>query len=74
MFIAGASIWACRNVNRHIVALEEDKAIFNALLKPLICAPLMAPSMQPASAMALDDLDGEDVAVARIVKKSRFSK
>ena len=43
--IAGASIWACRNVNRHIVALEEDKAIFNALLKPLICAPVMVPSM-----------------------------
>ena len=74
MFIVRASIWACCNVCHHILVLEEKNAIFSTLLKPLISAPQMVPSMQPASAIALGDLDGGVVAVARIVKKSCFSK
>jgi hypothetical protein len=36
--LTGASIIACRNVNRHIVALEADEAIFKAILHPMIRA------------------------------------
>jgi hypothetical protein len=61
-------------VNRHIVALEEDKAIFAALLAPLIRAPLARLSSQPVVVTNIDDLDGGDVVVDRIVKKSRFNK
>ena len=35
-YVLGPSIQACRNVSRHIVASEEDKELFDALLKPLI--------------------------------------
>jgi hypothetical protein len=34
--IAGASVHACRKAGRHIVALEDDEVIFNAILKRLI--------------------------------------
>jgi hypothetical protein len=36
LFYAGASICTCRNVDRHIVALEEDKELFSALLAPMV--------------------------------------
>ncbi len=35
LVIVGASITACRSTGRHIVALEEDKEIFDALLLPM---------------------------------------
>ena len=72
--VAGASIHACRNVNRHIAALEEDKAIFEAVLAPLIRAPVTRRPRQPRVVMGLDDMDDEDIVVEPIVKKSRFSK
>lgn len=72
--IAGSSIYACRNVSRHIVALEEDKAIFTALLAPLVRTLVACTSIHHATATIVDDLDGGDVVVERIVKKSRFSK
>ena len=70
---AGASIHACRNVNRHIAALEPDNAIFEALLAPLI-RTASAPLLQQESVTGLDDMDGEEVVIEKIVKKSRFSK
>jgi hypothetical protein len=33
--ISSASIIACDGTSHHIVALEEDKDIFNAFLKPM---------------------------------------
>ena len=72
--ITGPSIHACRNVNRHIIALEEDKAIFMALLAPLVRPPKARPSSQPTITTTIHDIDDEDVVVQRIVKKSRFSK
>jgi hypothetical protein len=35
IFITGASITACRGTGCHIVALEEDEEIFEALLLPM---------------------------------------
>jgi hypothetical protein len=37
-FLTGASIIACRKLNRYIVALEADEAIFKAILYPMIRA------------------------------------
>ena len=56
------------------MVLEEDKAIFNALLKLLMCTPRMVFSEHPANGIALDDLDGGHDVLARIVRKSHFSK
>jgi hypothetical protein len=35
-FYTCASIYACCSVDRHIVALEEDKEVFSALVSPLM--------------------------------------
>ena len=71
---AGASIHACRNVDRHIAALEEDKAIFDAVLAPLIRPAVTRRPRQPRVVIGLDDMDDEDIVAEPIVKKSRFSK
>jgi hypothetical protein len=34
-FASGGSITACRSIERHIVALESDPIIFNAILLPM---------------------------------------
>ena len=34
-FATGASVHACRQLGRHIVALEDDKEIFSKVLQPL---------------------------------------
>jgi hypothetical protein len=70
----GASIHACRILSRHVVALEEDKAIFDAILAPMIRT---VPDVPPSAASIIADSDDEDaveVVVPHIVKKSRFSK
>jgi hypothetical protein len=38
-FYAGASIRACPSVGRHIMALEEDKELFFALLVSMVHFP-----------------------------------
>jgi hypothetical protein len=70
----GSSIHACRNINRHIAAFEPDGKIFKALLAPLIRAsPTLSPlHLDPLT--IVDDIDGKEIEVERIVKKSRFSK
>ena len=72
--ITEPSIHACRNVNRDIIALEEDKAIFMALLAPLVQAPKAHLFSQPTITTTIDDIDDGDVVVQRIVKKSWFNK
>jgi hypothetical protein len=46
-FAAGTSVHACRQLGRHIVALEEDEDTFNRVLKPLksVKPPVKAPSI-----------------------------
>ena len=50
----GTSIHACRQLGRHIVALEEDEDTFNRVLKPLkIVQPAVkAPSIVVAPTQA----------------------
>ena len=68
----GPSIHACRNVDRHIVALEADADIFKALLQPLIRASTV-PQATSIEHVSVDDPEGE-VPVAKILKRSRFQK
>lgn len=70
----GSSIHACRNVNRHIAAVEADAAIFKALLAPLVRTSTPSPIIVAELPTTVDGLEGEEVVVERIVKKSRLSK
>jgi len=72
--LSGASIHAWRILRRHIVALEEDKAIFDAILAPMICVVPSTPSSTATVILHSDDEDALEVEVAPVVKKSRFSK
>lgn len=47
LYLPGASIAACRSSGRHIVAVERDTEIFNAVLLPL--RDLEPPSQRPES-------------------------
>lgn len=71
----GTSITACRCLHRHIVALEKDTEIFDALLKPMKKAP---PAMEPCEAriqsLAFDDPDAMKVVPRKFNRKARFSK
>ena len=60
-------------MHRHIAALEADTAIFEALLAPLM-RTASTPILEDDSITILDDIDGEEVVIEKIVKKSRFSK
>jgi hypothetical protein len=71
---AGSSIHACRNVHRHIVALEDDVDIFEALLAPLIVSRPAPEVTLEDRVTSLEDPEGEDIPVERIVKRSRFTK
>jgi hypothetical protein len=71
---AGSSIHACRNVHRHIVALEADVDIFEALLAPLIISRPAPEVTLEDCVISLEDPEGEDIPVERIVKRSRFTK
>jgi len=68
------SIHACRTINRHIAALEPDTEIFQALLALLVRTTRVVPGISQELLTNLDDIDGEEIEVKRIVKKSRFNK
>jgi hypothetical protein len=53
--LSGASITACRKLNRHIVALEADEVIFKAILHPMIRATNTAPSDVISTASLVDE-------------------
>ena len=55
------------------MALEGDKSIFDALLKPLIRSSV-ALEVTSGATPTSEDPEGDVVVVPRIVKKSRFSK
>jgi len=70
----GTSILACRFLSRHVIALEEDKEIFDAVLAPMIrLVPDVSTAVAP-TVLVSDDKDAMEVQVPHIMKKSRFSK
>jgi len=75
MCIAGASITACRGTGRHIVALEDDKEIFNAFLKPMkkTCADVVSKEL-PAAVETSQDPDVMAVVGRWFIKKTRLCK
>lgn len=72
LYCLGASVKACKSSGRHIVALESDKAIFDALLHPLMATGAPA-SVAPSAITIDDDEEGLEPVVAR-VKRMKFSK
>jgi len=60
----------------HIVAFEEEKDIFDALLKPMIGAALVVVSRQPLSPLvvASQDLDLVPMVPKKFSWKFKFSK
>jgi hypothetical protein len=44
---ASAFIYACRSMGHHIVALEDDKEVFFALLALMVRSPAVASTPQP---------------------------
>ena len=71
--LIGASIAACRGTGRHIVALEEDVDIFNAILKPL--KRTVSTTVTPSTTMTTPkDPDAMTVVPRKFVRKTKFSK
>lgn len=56
------------------MALEADVDIFQALLAPMIRFTPAPEITSKDRVPNIDDLEGEDIVVERIVKKSRFTK
>ena len=69
MCILGASIDACMNVNRHNVALEEDKVIFDALMTPLARAKATPPSPRPSISKRSQDPDTMEILLTQIKRR-----
>jgi hypothetical protein len=59
-------------VHRHIAALEADVDIFEALLVPLIISRATSAVTLEDRITSLEDHEGEDIPVERIVKRSRL--
>ena len=66
-FATGTSVHACRQLGRHIVALEEDEDIFNRVFKPLksVKPPVKAPSIVVASTQASQGMQKRPPALKR---------
>ena len=71
--LAGACITACRGTGRHIVALEGNKDIFEAILKPMTKSAVVTPTVAPR-VDASEDLEDMPVVARRFIRKDKFSK
>ena len=71
--LAGACIMACRGTGRHIVALEGNKDIFNAILKPMKKPPVVTPTVATV-VEASEDPDDMPVVARKFIRKGKFSK
>ncbi len=75
MYYTGSSIQACRATRRHILAFEEDKDIFDALIAPVLRTSVVEfPKTAPAAALDVEDVNEAPVVVEHVVKTSQFSK
>jgi hypothetical protein len=71
----GASIVACHGTGRHIVALEENKDIFEAILKPMRKSTTAKEVTPPPPAVAiLQDPDAMPVVPRKFIRKGKLSK
>ena len=71
---AGSSIYACHATGRHIVALEAEKSIYDALLAPLTRRASNTVTQPEHTPTPPIDLDEEEVLVCHVVRTSKFSK
>ena len=71
VFIAGASIHACRCSGRHLVVFERDSAIFDAILTPL-CDSLPPPIVHGFQSINMTCED-DDEPIRKVPRKSRLS-
>ena len=71
--LASACITACRGIGRHIVALEGNKDIFDAILKPMKKSPVVTPTVAMV-VEASEDPDDMPVVPRKFIRKSKFSK
>ena len=68
--LAGACITACRGTGRHILALEGNKDIFDAILKPMKKPLVVTPAVATVGEASKDP---DDMA-RKFIRKSKFSK
>jgi hypothetical protein len=74
-FHIGASIRACCSVGRHIVALEEDKELFSALLAPMVHSPTVSSLPQPQVPPWSQNPDAMEIVPTKIKRRhaSKFA-
>ena len=61
-------------MHRHIAALETDVDIFEALFAPLIIFKAASEVTLEDRVTSVEDPEGEDILIERIVKRSQFTK
>ena len=71
--LVGACITACRGTGRHILALEGNKDIFDAVLKPMKKPLVVTPAVETVGE-ALEDSDDMPVVAHKFIRKGKFSK
>ena len=71
--LAGACITACRGTSRHIVALEGNKDIFDAILKPMK-KPVVVTPLVATVGEASEDPDDMPVVACKFIHKGKSSK
>ena len=64
---------ACRGTGRHIVALEGNKDIYEAILKPMRKSAVETPTVPPI-VDASDDMEDMPVVARKFIRKGKFSK
>ena len=71
--LASACITACRGTGHHILALEGNKEIFNAILKPMK-KPLVVTPAVATVVEASEDPDDMPMVIRKFIRKGKFSK
>ena len=70
----GSTIQACCAMRRHVLAFEEDKEIFDAVIALVMHATVATNKDLPNPVVIESDPDEKDVPVQKIVKTSQFCK
>ena len=72
-FLVGACITGCRGTSRHILALEGNKDIFDAILKPMKKLVVVTSAVETVGE-ASEDPDNMPVVARKFIRKGKFSK